>query len=203
LIGDLDVRGSLASIDSVGAPTTFRRSAMEDNARDDLITRLVGATVDGAASGDEVALIERLFAALPPESQERLVRELLDKLISGVDASAVQEPTPQTRTPGPPFMWESGKRLPIRDIGPWRMCCRMMAGVPAEVFGALGDETRIKIIRLLQDDERRLEDIAKTLGVPQSTLSHHLRVLRTAGLIQVDRRGRSSFYSLALSHETS
>ena len=188
---------------------------MEDNAGDDLITRLVGATVDGAVPGDEAVLVERLFAALPTESQERLVRELLDKLTSTNDTPLDEEPSPQTRRSGPPLMWEPGTRLPMRDIGPWRMCCRMMAnvdqaatvdefdpGLPAEVFGALGDETRIKIIRLLQDDERRLEDIARTLDIPQSTLSHHLRVLRTAGLIQVDRRGRSSFYSLAQPQET-
>jgi biotin operon repressor len=184
---------------------------MEDNGGDDLVTRLASAAIDSAAPGDEAALIERLFAALPAESQERLVRELLTKVTSTPEP-AEDEPAVEAQSRGAPLMWDSGNRLPIRDIGPWRMCCRMMAdvdqaatvdefdaGVPAEVFGALGDETRIKIIRLLQDDERRLEDIAKTLGVPQSTLSHHLRVLRTAGLIEVDRRGRSSFYSLARS----
>jgi len=185
---------------------------MDDDAGADLITRLVGAAVDSDAPGDDAGIVERLFGALPVESQERIVRELLDKLTSTSATPVIEEPTPQTRGPGPPFMGERGTRLPMRDIGPWRMCCRMMAhvdhaeavdtfdpGLPAVVFGALGDETRIKIIRLLQDDERRLEDIAKTLDVPQSTLSHHLRVLRTAGLIQVDRRGRSSFYSLAQS----
>lgn len=106
-------------------------------------------------------------------------------------------------------MWESMDNLPFRNIGPWQMCCRMMANVdqaqtvddvdaelPAEVFGALGDETRIKIIRLLQDDERQADDIARTLDIPRSTLSHHLRVLRDAGLIQITRRGRGSFCSL-------
>jgi len=75
--------------------------------------------------------------------------------------------------------------------------------LPAEVFAALGDETRIKIIRLLQDDERPLEEIARALGVPHSTLSHHLRVLRAAGLVRVERRGRKSFYSLAQPEESS
>jgi len=182
--------------------------------QNDLITRLVGVAADGTAPGEEGALVERLFSALPAESQERLVRELLDKLTVTDVGSDHEKPSPQIRAPEPPLMEESANRLPMRDIGPWRMCCRMMAHVdhaeavdtldpelPAEVFGALGDETRIKVIRLLQDDERRLEDIARTLDVPQSTLSHHLRVLRTAGLIQVDRRGRSSFYSLAQPQE--
>lgn len=184
---------------------------MDNDVGDDLITRLVGAAVGNTEPNDKAAMVERLFATLPTESQERLLRELLSQ-----PGSSDKEPVPPAKRnrPGPPFMGETGDSLPFRNIGPWRMCCRMMAnvdqastvdevdaGLPAEVFGALGDETRIKIIRLLQDDERRLEDIARTLDIPQSTLSHHLRVLRSAGLIQVDRRGRNSFYSLAQPQE--
>lgn len=187
---------------------------MDSDVGDNLITRLVGAAVDDTEAGEKAVLIERLFAALPTESQERLLRDVLDQLGPKGEPSTppVQAPEPsRTRIP---LMWEPGGSLPVRNIGPWQMCCRMMStvdqaanvdefdpGLPAEVFAALGDETRIKIIRLLQDSERRLEDIARTLSVPQSTLSHHLRVLRTAGLIRVDKRGRSSFYSLAQPQE--
>jgi DNA-binding transcriptional ArsR family regulator len=191
---------------------------MDSDAGDDLISRLISTGVDDTGAGDKPALVERLFAALPPERQERILRDLLE-LGSTDQEPVVEEPKPAPRVKrtmsGPPFMRGSGDGLPFRDIGPWQMCCRMMAdvdraetvdevdaGLPAEVFGALGDETRIKIIRLLQDDERQADDIARTLDVPRSTLSHHLRVLREAGLIQVERRGRGSFYSLAQPTET-
>ncbi|MCZ7533777.1 MAG: metalloregulator ArsR/SmtB family transcription factor [Acidimicrobiia bacterium] len=182
---------------------------MVDTPGDGLITRLIGAAVGDTEPGDKIAMVERLFATLPVESQERLLRELLDQLGSEKKETTTKEPAPPMRGPGPPFMWESMDNLPFRNIGPWQMCCRMMANVdqaqtvddvdaelPAEVFGALGDETRIKIIRLLQDDERQADDIARTLDIPRSTLSHHLRVLRDAGLIQITRRGRGSFCSL-------
>lgn len=185
---------------------------MDSDAGDDLITRVVGAAVGDTEARDKAAMVERLFATLPAESQERIMRDLLDQLVSTDEQPVVEEPEPVSRKmmPGPRFMRGSGDDRPFRDIGPWQMCCRMMAnidqaqtvddvdaGLPAEVFGALGDETRIKIIRLLQDDERQADNIARTLDVPRSTLSHHLRVLRDAGLIEVERRGRGSFYSLA------
>jgi biotin operon repressor len=187
---------------------------MDSEVEDNLITRLVGAAVDDTQSSEKAALIERLFAALPAESQERLLRDVLDQLGPRNEPSAPSAQAPRSHGTRIPLMWEPGGSLPVRNIGPWQMCCRMMSsvdqaasvdefdpGLPAEVFAALGDETRIRIIRLLQDSERRLEDIARTLSVPQSTLSHHLRVLRTAGLIRVDKRGRSSFYSLAQPQE--
>lgn len=181
-----------------------------------LLDRLIGAALGDADEADRLALVERLFSALPTESQERLLRELLQGKTTDQETPPPRRETPSSRPrrPRPPLLWEAGENLPLRDIGPWRMCCNMMAAVdqaatvddvdpelPAEVFSALGDETRIKIIRLLQDGEMRVEDIAKALDVPQSTLSHHLRVLRTAGLVRVNRRGRSSFYSLAQPEE--
>ncbi len=185
---------------------------MVDDTGSDLISRLVGAAIGDSASTEKADMVVRLFASLPAQSQERLLREVLDQLGSDPAASTPKPPTGSTEPSHRhiPLMWEPGESLPVRNIGPWQMCCRMMSrvdqassvdefdpGLPAEVFAALGDETRIKIIRLLQDSERRLEDIARTLSVPPSTLSHHLRVLRTAGLIRVDKRGRSSYYSLA------
>jgi len=180
-----------------------------DEERDrDLIGRLMTAAGDEEVSGGTAALVERLFAALPVASQERLLRELLGRLL-GRESAPSQPRRGPTPTGGP------AERAPFRDIGPWRTCCRMMAAVdqvedvadlepavPAGVFAALGDETRIRIIRLLQDGELRVEDLTRTLDVPQSTLSHHLRVLREAGLVRVDRRGRSNFYSLAQPEES-
>ena len=97
----------------------------------------------------------------------------------------------------------------LRDIAPWRMCCRMMAKVdgaatlgaldpaePAQLFQALADETRIRIIKLLSEGERRVDDLTQALALAQSTVSHHLRILKEAGLIQGERRGRATYYVL-------
>ena len=70
------------------------------------------------------------------------------------------------------------------------------AARPAQVFGALADETRIRIIKLLSRSEERVDDLTRALDVPQSTVSHHLRVLKEAGLVNADKRGRSTYYSI-------
>lgn len=58
----------------------------------------------------------------------------------------------------------------------------------AQIFKALGDETRLRIMGLLTDGkELCVCDIMASLGLPQSTVSRHLSKLRNAGLV-VDRR---------------
>ena len=51
-----------------------------------------------------------------------------------------------------------------------------------EVYKALGDETRLKILRLLANDVTSLTEIAEALGLAKSTVSQHMVVLRQAGL---------------------
>ena len=67
---------------------------------------------------------------------------------------------------------------------------------PARIFGALSDETRIKIVKLLSEGEKHVDELAQRLEAPQSTVSHHLRVLKEAGLVRAERRGRSIYYSI-------
>jgi len=75
------------------------------------------------------------------------------------------------------------------------------------VFKALGDPTRLKILELLRDrgrsccdlvgrDERGLCacDIEGAVGLSQSAVSHHMDLLRRAGLVLADKRGRWVFY---------
>lgn len=57
------------------------------------------------------------------------------------------------------------------------------------VFKALGDETRLRIIASLENEERCVCDLADHLGLPQPTLSHHLKVLRDAGLVVGEKSG--------------
>jgi DNA-binding transcriptional ArsR family regulator len=54
----------------------------------------------------------------------------------------------------------------------------------ATVMRTVGDPLRLEIVRLLGDDETRAcSDIASAIGVPMSTASYHLRLLREAGII--------------------
>ena len=69
--------------------------------------------------------------------------------------------------------------------------------VAAQRFRALGDETRLRILEHLVTGERPVSDLIVLLDVGQSLMSHHLRILREAGLV-VDRRdGRWIHYAIA------
>jgi len=67
----------------------------------------------------------------------------------------------------------------------------------ARAFEAVGDATRLKILKLLsQHDALCVCEIQQAFDVGQPTVSHHLRVLREAGLVDVMRRGTWAYYSL-------
>jgi ArsR family transcriptional regulator len=69
--------------------------------------------------------------------------------------------------------------------------------VAALRFRALGDETRLRILEHLAPGERSVSDLMVLLDLGQSLMSHHLRILREAGLV-IDRRdGRWIHYSIA------
>lgn len=65
------------------------------------------------------------------------------------------------------------------------------------VFQALADENRLRIIEVLQGGERCVCDLQSSLDLGQSLLSHHLRVLREAGLVHARREGRWVHYALS------
>ena len=69
--------------------------------------------------------------------------------------------------------------------------------VAALRFRALGDETRLCILEHLVAGERSVSELIVLVDVGQSLMSHHLRILREAGLV-VDRRdGRWIHYAIA------
>lgn len=70
----------------------------------------------------------------------------------------------------------------------------------AEIFKALGDDTRAKIVYALSREELCVCDIASILGLSVSTISHHLRVLRNLKLVRYRKDGKIVFYSLDDSH---
>ena len=70
----------------------------------------------------------------------------------------------------------------------------------SELFKVLGDPTRIRILQVLHDGRLCVCDIAETLGMTQSAISHQLRILRQARLVRATREGRSMFYTLDDDH---
>ncbi|MGL5633795.1 MAG: ArsR/SmtB family transcription factor [Sarcina sp.] len=66
----------------------------------------------------------------------------------------------------------------------------------AELFKVFGDSTRIKILCSLFEAEMCVCDIATTLGMSQSAVSHQLRVLKNARLVKFRRDGKVVYYSL-------
>ena len=70
----------------------------------------------------------------------------------------------------------------------------------AELFKVFGDSTRIKILCSLFEAEMCVCDIAVTLGMSQSAVSHQLRVLKNAKLVKFRREGKVVYYSLDDDH---
>ena len=65
-----------------------------------------------------------------------------------------------------------------------------------EFAKALADETRQKIMALCCCQWISVNDIVDRLDVSQPTVSHHLKVLKNAGLVKSDRRGKQVMYTI-------
>ncbi len=70
----------------------------------------------------------------------------------------------------------------------------------AELFKVFGDSTRIRILFTLFDEEKCVGDIAQTLSLTQSAVSHQLKILKQSKLIRSRRDGKQIYYSLADDH---
>jgi DNA-binding transcriptional ArsR family regulator len=67
----------------------------------------------------------------------------------------------------------------------------------AHVCQALSDPTRLQILYALHEQPRNVTAMAKTLDIPQSTISRHLAVLRQRSLVTSQRDGMAVTYTLA------
>ncbi len=70
----------------------------------------------------------------------------------------------------------------------------------ADLFKVFGDSTRLRIMYTLFEDEHAVGEIAESLNMEQSTISHQLRVLRTNKLVKIRRDGKQIYYSLDDDH---
>ncbi len=79
------------------------------------------------------------------------------------------------------------RAVPKDPLDPSR-CARLLA--------ALAAPERLKVVRFLSDGPHTVTEIADMLGVPAVNVSHHLNVLKHAGLIRGTRKGRFVHYGL-------
>ncbi len=74
-------------------------------------------------------------------------------------------------------------------------------GALTQLFKLLGDATRARLLyALLEAGELCVCDLAAATGTPETSVSHALRLLRTAGVVRARRDGRRMFYSLDDNH---
>ncbi|CAN5241542.1 hypothetical protein BH24CHL7_BH24CHL7_01950 [soil metagenome] len=64
------------------------------------------------------------------------------------------------------------------------------------LYRALGDSTRMRVLRLLSDRDWYLTELAQQLELSKPTMKHHLAMLRAAGLVTVTEQGGMTYYTL-------
>ena len=62
---------------------------------------------------------------------------------------------------------------------------------------ALGEETRLRLLRLVFDKPLSVNEISERLGVTQYNVSKHLRIMREAGLLETEKNGQQRLYGVA------
>lgn len=70
----------------------------------------------------------------------------------------------------------------------------------ANLFKALSDYTRLKIVDSIKESELCVRDIAKRVGISQSLASHQLKKLKDNGIVKVRKDGLISYYSIKDEH---
>jgi Predicted transcriptional regulators len=70
----------------------------------------------------------------------------------------------------------------------------------ADLFKALGDPTRVRIIHALLQCELCVHDLTVVLGMGQSAVSHQLRILRNMRIVKRRKEGKTVYYSLDDEH---
>ena len=82
-----------------------------------------------------------------------------------------------------------------REMPQFDVLCDM-----TDLFKALGDRTRVRILFALSRTELCVCDLTEILGMSSSAVSHQLRVLRASKLVTFRREGKNVFYQLADNH---
>ena len=115
------------------------------------------------------------------------------------DAFSAQSPTTMnTQSPSSDLPSCEVRHFNIADIE--QLLPREKAQRMAEFFSFLGDPNRLRILSLLAKEELCVCDLADSLGMSESAVSHQMRNLRAMRLVGYQKRGRKVFYHLADHH---
>jgi ArsR family transcriptional regulator, arsenate/arsenite/antimonite-responsive transcriptional repressor len=99
------------------------------------------------------------------------------------------------------------RQLPVLDLPAVEACCSPLrvsplteaqAGELARRFAALADPVRLRLLSLLATADGGAVcacDLVEPVGKSQPTVSHHLRILREAGLVTSEKRGTNVWYA--------
>jgi ArsR family transcriptional regulator len=66
----------------------------------------------------------------------------------------------------------------------------------AGLFRVFGDADRVRIVSAILEQEMNISPLAEMVGMTESAVSHHLRVLRQMRLVKARREGREVYYSI-------
>jgi len=98
--------------------------------------------------------------------------------------------------------------IELTSTGPGLACCTPLTGTPmsadqaeqvAPLLKALADPVRLRLLSLVASHENReacVCDLTDAFDLSQPTISHHLKVLHTAGLLDRDKRGVWVYYAV-------
>ncbi len=70
----------------------------------------------------------------------------------------------------------------------------------ANIYSALGDSSRLCIVRYLLDKEANVSEITKEVSLSQPLVSHHLRLLRSLRILKSTKKGQCVYYSIDDDH---
>jgi len=183
-----------------------------DNITSTLISQLLEKALENTQPDERLVFVEKLFTQLPPAGQQEfllsLTRMVLETSTPPAEVQKIFDP--DFIEPRLVNIYRSS----TDDFAPGQICCQALTGFAkvdgmdegqvlsvAQMFNGLADETRVKIVKLLAKSEFTVDELVEFLGVPQSTTSHHLRVLKEANLIVGEKRGRNIYYSLVRPEE--
>src|SRR5262249_54933900 len=98
------------------------------------------------------------------------------------------------------FEWDRSKTCynVIRNrAGLWTMRDHLKSSECSKYLKALADPDRLKLIQCLQAGPKHVGDLTKELDKPIANVSHHLGLLRIAGIVTSSKKGRYVTYALA------
>jgi len=206
LAGDADARDELVGSWPDKARPTLLRLLEDPDGELRSLRRVLRAWAERFVTIESrvARMLERDEAARRAEATDLPVADVVERVTGGV--RFVPE-SGVTRVILAPSYFARPYNYLFGEQG-WRMYCYPLVdaaldGDPSalpsatlRLFKALGDETRLRILRSLGDGDLYLTEIADRMALSKPTVRHHMLLLRAAGLVTVTETGGLTYYSL-------